>query len=140
MARRMVLGTLADGTQDLRLSRPGVDAYTADPANRLACSFSAAQVGMGELAAAGQIYALNILVSLGTVFPIVPPVMIATLRGGGTIMDDFVRQNSGSGAFQDGNPYVAVVTTSAILVTTPAEFAYGLPPGDLVSFMAVRPI
>ncbi|MBA1157751.1 hypothetical protein [Microvirga mediterraneensis] len=137
MARRMVLGHFGGGLVDFRISRSGFDAMTANVADRTQISFALSRDVMGRVASAGSINALDSAVSFSEVFPAEPPVLFGTVRNSGAYIDEYRRIQGNGGRYQDGTPYCAVVTTTAIRVTNAAPFGIALSSGDKFVYMAV---
>jgi len=137
MTRRMVLGNLGGGVVDLRISRPGVDAMTGDINDRNQISFSMLRDAYGRVAAAGEIFGLQQWVNFSETFAAPPPVVWGTQIDGRFRVGDYVRVPGNSGRYQDGSPYLAVVTTSGICIQNTADFPYWVPGTNKFTFMVV---
>ncbi len=132
MGRRLVITA-----GDIRIARPGGDAETDDVNDRLKIAFALSRDAMGRVASAGSIQAVNTLVPFAETFADPPPVILGTLKGGRTLIDDYLLIYGNGGRYQYTTPYIPVVTTTGIGVTTPMDTTYGLAAGDGFVYIAV---
>lgn len=108
MARRIVMGQMSNGTYDLRISRKGFDALTADVDNDRQISFSAQRSARAKVGAAGNISGLNTWVSFGRSFDNPPPTLGALKRSGRVYFNLYEYLTPSEGNFF-GNLYTLVV-------------------------------
>jgi hypothetical protein len=140
MARRIVMGRMPNGTFDLRISRQGYDAATSDPNNNHTISFSALRSANAKAVSVGEIAGLFQWVSLGTSYNLPPPCLFALKRNGQMVLNQIERQYfQGGVGWWDGTPYALIVSTTAVMVGVPFPVQSPMSPGDIFTFMTVRP-
>jgi hypothetical protein len=108
MARRIVMGMMSNGSYDLRISRRGFDALTADVNNDRQISFSAQRAARAKVGAAGNVAGLNSWVNFGRTFDYPPPTLAAIKRGGRIYFNMYTYINPSDGSFF-GSPFTLVV-------------------------------
>ncbi|MCB5173637.1 hypothetical protein [Microvirga lenta] len=126
MARRVVMGNIG-GVYDLRISRPGYDAMTADVNNVRQISFSAQRSATSRVASAGEISSLDTWKSFGHTFDDPPPVL-ALLKRGSYVITDLYQEYPRPNGYQRGSGFTVVVQSNRLLATRPS--AYGLTLGN----------
>jgi len=107
MARRIVMGNIG-GAYDLRISRKGYDALTADVNNDRQISFSALRAARAKVGAAGNISGLNSWVNFGRTFDYPPPTLGAIKRNSRIFFNMYVYMTPSNGIFF-GSPFTLVV-------------------------------
>lgn len=127
MARRVVMGRMSNGTYDLRISRPGFDAMTADVNNVRQISFSAQRTATSRVASAGEISALDTWKSFGHTFDDPPPVL-ALLKRGSYVITDLYQEYPRPDGYMRGSGFTIVVQATRLLATRPSN--YGLTLGS----------
>lgn len=137
MARRMVLGNLDNGQIDLRISRPGYDAMTANVNDRNQISFSMLRDSFSKVAASGSIYGTSNWVYFQEGFAAPPPVLFGSQINGTFRVGDYVRVDGNSGRYYDGSPHVAVVTTWGICVQHASPYWFYLDGVNKFTYLAV---
>ena len=141
MTRRIVMGRIGT-VYDLRISRPGFDAATADVNNNRQISFSALRDANAKAVSAGEISSIFTAVSLGTSYSLPPPCIFSLKRGGRMVIDHMARQYF-TGDFEvgwwDGTPYALIVTNTTVRVGVPFPNQIPFSSGDKFVFMTVRP-
>ena len=135
MARRMVIGQVG-GVMDMRISRPGVDAFTGDINDRRQISFSLLRDGMARVSASGKIYSVGQWVGFPQAFASVPPLIFAQILGNSSCFEEYKRQTF-KAHWIEGNPFVGVVSNTGVMIARTAAFYYDIPAGDGFVFMAV---
>lgn len=108
MARRIVMGNIG-GAYDLRISRRGFDALTADVNSNQQISFSALRAVRAKVGAAGNISGLNSWVSFGRTFDYPPPTLGAIKRNGRIFFNMYTYIAPSSGGKFFGSPFTLVV-------------------------------
>jgi len=116
MARRVVMGRMPDGTFDLRISRRGIDALSADVNDSRQISFSAQRAARAKVGAAGQISSLNTWVSFGKTFADPPPTLAAVKINGRVIFNhyEYLPHPTEANAVFHGTPYCLVVQATRV--------------------------
>jgi len=137
MARRMVLGNLDNGQIDIRISRPGHDAMTADINDRNQISFSMLRDAYSRVASSGELFGLQNWVYFTESFSEPPPIIFGTRIDGSFRVGDYIRVTGASGRYHDGSPYVAVVTTSGLCIQQAADFWFWIDGTEKFAFMAI---
>lgn len=126
-----LLGDLGGDVYGLRVSRPGYNVLT-EPLGSKGISFDSRLVDFGIVHAQGAAF-LNTPVS----FPALPYVPLATIhRIGGSLIytEDVVRTNIGN-AVHFATPYVALVSTSSLVVIPQSVPFYGIAfPGGMFMY------
>lgn len=113
MTRRLVAGSIPGYGVDVRISRPGFDAMTADPNDLMQISFAASRFGMAKFGVAGLLSPGG-SAAVGPYADAVPP-LVGIYRGGQMFIDDYVRY-SDQFQFIDGTPYTLEVTSTSLVV------------------------
>jgi hypothetical protein len=131
MARRVVMGQMTDGSYDLRISRRGVDAMTADVNNPKQVSFSALRQATAKVASTGVIMSMGAWVSLGKTFDFPPPTLAVLKRGGRMYFNYYVYYTGAGAAFNwYYNPYCLVLQENRARISKTAFESTTLPSGD----------
>jgi len=129
MARRVVMGNIPGVGYDVRISRPGYDALTANVNDIRQISFSANRAGSARVAAAGEFGAMDAWHPLGHAYPAPPPILVL-LKRGGYVMTDTYEEYPRPQGYQRGSGFTIVVQTSQILATAPSQYGFALGAGD----------
>jgi hypothetical protein len=137
MARRVVMGRMSNGTYDVRISRKGFDAMTADVNNDHQISFSAQRTARAKVGAAGQISGQNNWVNFGRTFDNPPPTLAALKRGGRIYFDyyDYLPNPTGGNGVYYGTPFCLVVQQSRVRAIKCIDWTnYSIPSTDRYLF------
>lgn len=137
MARRVVMGRMSNGSYDLRISRRGYDALTADVNNDRQISFSAQRTASAKVGAAGQIADLETWVSFGKTFDVPPPTLAALKRSNRIHYGFFeiLPLPNGENGYCYGTPFCLVVQETRIIATKVLTWTgYTIPSGDKFQF------
>lgn len=100
-------------------------------------SFSMLRDAYGRVAAAGEIFGLHEWVYFQETFPAPPPVVFGTQIHGMFRVGDYVRVTGNSNRYQDGSPYIAVVTNWGICVQCCGDFSFWIDGTNKWTFMVV---
>jgi hypothetical protein len=136
MARRVVMGQMTNGTYDLRISRRGVDAMTANVNNPKQISFSALRQASAKVASTGAVNSLGSWVSLGKTFANPPPTLAVLRRGGRMFFNYYIYYTTGGQFNWYYNPYCLVLQENRVRISKTNFENVTLPSGDgMVWFM-----
>ncbi|KFG68709.1 hypothetical protein [Microvirga sp. BSC39] len=142
MARRVVMGRMPNGTYDVRISRRGFDALTADVNNERQISFSAQRVARAKVGAAGFASALGAWVSLGKTFPNSPPTLMAYKTGGRVLFNQYryFEYNGGSnnGVFYGSDTCLVVQANRVKLIRANNWGSWSMSSGDRALFYTLE--
>jgi hypothetical protein len=131
MARRVVMGQMTNGSYDLRISRRGVDAMTANVNDPKQISFSALRQASAKVASTGAVNSLGAWVSLGKTFSNPPPTLAVLRRGGRMFFNYYIYYAGSEGAFNwYYNPYCVVVQENRARISKTHFENVTLPSGD----------
>lgn len=125
MARRIVMGTIPGVMYDVRISRPGFDAMTADVNNPRQISFAASRWANARVASAGEIGSLDSWKSFGVTFD-EPPPLLALLKRGSYVITDLYQEYPRSSGYQRGSGFTIVVQRTRCLATRPSNYGITL--------------
>lgn len=131
MARRVVMGRISGSTFDVRISRPGYDALTANVNNQRQISFSALRAANARVASAGEVSSLNTWKSFGQTFANPPP-MLALLKRGNFVITDLYQRFTHPTGYLYGTPFCLVVQNNRFMGVnpTPQNSIFDLNPND----------
>lgn len=122
MARRIFAGLMPDGSYDVRISRPGFDAKTADVNDPKKISFAASRIANAFVSEVVSIANLNTWVSFTKSYSDVPRPLVSILRNGETHFLPFEQGTTsftGVGINRAGTLYVPVMRTNQMMITVP---------------------
>jgi hypothetical protein len=130
MARRIVMGRMANGSFDLRISRRGYDAYTENVNDFKRISFSAVRQSRAKVASTGVVMSLGSWVNFGKTFANPPPVLAVLKRGGRMFFNYYNNVGNGTPGFWYVTPYCFVVQENRLRVSRTQFQWTTLPSGD----------
>lgn len=110
------MGRMSNGSYDVRISRKGYDAMTADVNNDRQISFSAQRAARAKVGAAGQVSGLNSWVSFGKTFTNPPPTLAALKRGGRVYFNffEYLGAPGGGNGIWQGTPFTLMVEENRV--------------------------